>query len=278
MPFDRLTVFWIAIAITLVLFAAGIGVKVSFWSRGRVEDDRGRPVERGKVWFLLRAALRALFSRRFGAVMSRFVLDGLLHRRLWREDRYRWIAHFSMLSGFLALFALSMITGFFEEILHFFLRIDTPLVRFVTNKDTPLMAVLNEFFGLLILVGLAMTLIRRFVLRPAQLRTTAFDTTTIVLLAVIMLTSYPIEAFRLIMQDVPPAAGWYSFMGYPLALAIRPLSLDWPLWHYWTFMAHIAACIALALNMPFSKFFHVLVSPIIATVNSLSDQPVEVRA
>ena len=269
MPFDRLTVFWIAIAITIVLFIAGVAFKASFWSRGRLRDFRGQLVERAKVWVALTNALRVIFSRQFGAVAGGFLFDGLLHRQLWQEDRFRWFAHFCMMGGFLILFALSIITGFFEEILHFMFRIDTPLVQFVTNKDTPLMAVLNEVFGLVILIGIALTMIRRFIVKPEQLRYTSFDTTTIVLLAIIMLTSYPIESFRLIMEDVPPALARYSFMGYPLALLIEPLNLNWPVWHYWTFMIHIAACIVLAVTMPFSKFFHVLVSPIIATANNL---------
>ena len=140
------------------------------------------------------------------------------------------------------------------------------------------MALLNEVLGLVILIGLAMTLIRRFIVRPSQIRTTAFDTTTIVLLALIMITSYPTETFRLLMENVPPALGWYSFIGYPVARLIAPLNLNWEVWHYWTFMAHIAACFALAINMPFSKFFHVLVSPIIATANTVSTHSAEVRA
>ena len=277
MPFDRLTVFWIAIAVTIVVFLTGIGFKASFWARGKVRDLQGKLVERARVWAALRDALRVLFSHRFGEVACGFLPDGLLHRRLWAVDRFRWWAHFLMLSGFLALFTLSNITGFFEEILHVIFRLDTPLVQFVTNKDTPLMAALNDALGLVIMVGLVLTMIRRFIMRPAQLHTTSFDVTTIVLLAIIMLTSYPLEAFRLIVENVPPALGWYSFLGYPLARLIEPLKLNWAIWHYWTFMVHIAACCVLAVNMPFSKFFHVLVSPIIATANQVSDHPVEVQ-
>jgi len=276
MPFDRLTVFWIGIAVTLVIFFAGIGFKMSFWARGRVRDLNGKLVERAKVWVALRDALKVIFSPQFGAVTNSFVLDGLLHRQLWREDRFRWLAHFLMLFGFLALFTLSTITGFFEEILHFIFGVEGTLVEFITNKDTPLMALLNEVLGLVILVGLALTLIRRFIMRPAQIRTTAFDTTTIVLLSIIMVTAYPTEVFRLLMENVPPALGWYSFIGYPLARLIAPLNLNWPVWHYWMFMAHVVACFALAVNMPFSKFFHVLVSPIIATANNLSTHQAEV--
>ena len=46
MPFDRLSVFWIGIAVTLVIFFAGIGFKMSFWSRGRVRDLGGKLAER----------------------------------------------------------------------------------------------------------------------------------------------------------------------------------------------------------------------------------------
>jgi nitrate reductase gamma subunit len=277
MPADRLTVFWIAIAITLVLFLALVGLKVDLWSQGYLRDANGQLVPRRRAGAALMMALRYVFSARFGRVIWVFLVDGLLHRRLWQEDRFRWLTHFLMLFGFFSLFALSIITGFFEEILHLGFGLDTPLVRFVTNKDTPLMALLNESLGLMILAGVLLAVFRRFILRPAQLRTASTDVTTMVLLGIILLTGYPIEAFRLIMDGTPPALAWYSFIGYPLSLAIQPLALDWPLWHYWTFMAHIAACIVLALTMPFSKFFHTLVSPIIATVNVLTGRE-EVQA
>jgi len=269
MPDNRLTIFWIAIFITVILVLIELGVKISFWAQGRVYDRRGRLVESFRAWAALGGALRVLLSQRFGAVAERFVLDGLLHRRLWQEDRYRWACHFLMLAGFLTLFTLSVITGFFEEILHFIFGVDGSLVRFITDKDTPLMAILNELFGLAILAGLALTLVRRFITRPAQLRTVAFDTVTLAVLAVIVATAYPTEAFRLNMQAVPARLAWYSFLGYPLALLMRPLAWNWTVWHYWTFLVHVAACMVLALNLPFSKFFHVLVGPIIATANDL---------
>lgn len=269
---DRLTVFWISIGITFLLFLPLLGWKIDFWSHGFVRDAHGRRVERGKVRAMLQNAVAAIRRNGFGHVASVFILDGLLHRRLWAVDRFRWLSHFLMLVGFLALFALSVITGFFEEILHGFFGVEGPAVEFITNKNTPLMAVLNESFGLLILIGLLLVLVRRFILRPAQLRTAALDVSTLVLLALIMLTSYPTEAFRLLMENTPPNMAWYSFLGYPLALLLRPLNWNWAIWHYWTFMLHIAACIALALYLPFSKFFHVFISPIIATANALRDE------
>jgi len=278
MPDNRLTIFWIGIFIVIFLLLIELGFKISFWAQGRVYDRHGRLVQSAKAWSALVVALQTIFSRRFGTVAERFIMDGLLHRQLWRTDRYRWLCHCLMLVGFLSLFVLSVITGFFEEILHFLFGIDGALVEFITNKDTPLMAVLNDGLGLMILVGMILTIIRRFISRPAQLRTTPFDTTTIIILAVIMLTSYPTEAFRLNMQNTPANLAWFSFLGYPLALLLRPLALNWTIWHYWMFMAHIAACFVLALTFPFSKFFHVLISPIIATANELPKEPAEVHA
>ncbi len=278
MPDNRLTIFWIGIFVVVFLLLIELGFKISFWAQGRVYDRRGRLAQSAKVWAALWAALQTIFSRRCGAVVERFVMDGLLHRQLWRTDRYRWVCHFLMLVGFYTLFVLSCITGFFEEILHAFLGVNGPLVEFITNKDTPLMALLNEVLGLMILAGMVLTIVRRFIKRPAQLRTTAFDTTTIMILAVIMLTAYPTEAFRLNMVGTPASLAWFSFLGYPLALLLRPLALHWPVWHYWMFMLHIAACFVLALTFPFSKFFHVWISPIIATANTLPAGSTEAHA
>jgi len=278
MPFDRLTVFWIAMAISLILFILGLSVKVSFWSQGQVRDAHGRRVLHRKAWVVFKNAIGVVFSRRFFRALKAFITDGMLHRTLLWEDRYRWGSHLLMFGGFLIMFALSIITGFFEEILHHMLGVDTALVRFFTNKDTPFIALANEILGPVILAGLILAAVRRFILRPEQLRTTMFDTNTMILLAFILLTGYPIEAFRLLMENTPPEVAWNSFIGYPLALLLRPLAWHWEMWHYWTFMAHIAACFALLIMMPFSKFFHVLISPIIATVNRLDDLEAEVNS
>ena len=71
MPIDRLTVFWVAMAASVVLFAIGLSVKVSVWSRGYGRDAQGRPVQGRKAWAALQTGVRGIFGRRFTSVAGR---------------------------------------------------------------------------------------------------------------------------------------------------------------------------------------------------------------
>jgi len=198
-----------------------------------------------------------------------FLLDGLFHRRLLAADRGRWFAHACLLGGFAAMFALSLLTGFCTEVLVGLFGVHHPLVLAIVHKDTPAMALANETLGLVMLFGMALLAGRRYLQRPAQLRTAAPDTALVLLLSATLLSGYPVEALRLIAEGVPAHVGWYSYLGYALSLPLHGLPWPWPALHDWAFLAHTTVASALFAYVPFSKFFHALVSPVVATVNSL---------
>ena len=266
----RLPIFWILMAAGTVLFVGGCVVNLSIWLSGAVEGapKQSKPA---RFWAVLRLSLRTVFSRDFGKAAKALMLDGLLHRSLFRADKLRWLSHSSLSLGFLLLFALSIFTGFFEKILHLALGVKTPFVLAVVDKDTPIMAVLNEALGLFLIVGLAALAFRRYISRPAQLRTSGDDNWAIALLGIGLVTAYPTEAVRLIMENTPPSVGWYSFVGYPLAQWMKPLGLPWAEWHAALFFVHVVPFVLLLVFMPWSKFFHVAASPIVAAVNSMRE-------
>jgi nitrate reductase gamma subunit len=265
---SRLGLFWMSHLIVIAIALIGLWMSVSIWLRGKV-NGRADLSTGAKIIALLRIALSTIFSARLWPLLGAFILDGLLHRRLFKEDKLRWAAHASMFLVFLFLGILSTITGFFEEVLKHFLHIETPLVLFITDKDTPIMALMNEIGGLFIIFGGIIVAVRRFIVKPAQLRTAAPDTLLIVALLAVIITGYPIEAMRIIFEDVPPSLARYSFVGYLLALLIEPLNWPWESIHFWLFFFHVGICSLSLLYLPFSKFFHVLVSPVISVVNSI---------
>lgn len=250
---DRLTIFWMLMAATVVLFLWGVAANISIYRRGR-----GRAASPG-----------VLPAPPLGRVLGALLADGLFHRTLLRESKARWAAHTLFAIGFLLLFALSTFTGFFEEILRRGLGVETPLVLAIVDKDTPIMALLNEALGIPLLVGWLALVVRRYALRPAQLRTEADDTWVLALLGLGLLTGYPTEALRFLAEGTAPAAGNISFIGYPLAQALRPLALPWAQWHFALFFVHVLPFMALLVYMPYSKFFHAVMGPIVATVNAL---------
>jgi len=264
---SRLTIFWAAHLTATVIFLAGCWLNLSIWLQGRIEG-RAKP----SLWGAIGASWR--FVRRVGLrrTLRALLLDGLLHRRLLRQDFWRWFAHACLLGSFLALTLLSTFTGIFEEGFVTLLNIRTPLIEAIVNKDTPLMALLNETLGLIMIAGLLLVIARRYIRRPAQLRTGPPDTLLVVLLGVTLLSGYPTEVLRLLMEQAGPGVGWYSYISYPLSLPFRSLNWPWERLHYWVFLFHSLFASAFFAYVPFSKFFHVLVSPVVATANSLAGE------
>ncbi|HOG46107.1 MAG TPA: respiratory nitrate reductase subunit gamma [Anaerolineae bacterium] len=259
----RLAIFWVLIVAATAAFVAGCALNASIWLQGSV-GGRAAPGLRAA----LAAGWRGLRRVGPGRLLRALLRDGLWHRRLRATDRGRWLAHALLLGGFLAMFALSTLTGLCQEVLILLFKVRHPLVEAIVNKDTPVMALANEALGVAMLAGLALMIVRRYVRRPAQLRTAAPDTALIVLLAVTLLSGYPTEVLRILAERVPASLAWYSFVAYPLSLPAQGLDWPWPALHDWAFLFHSSFAAAFLAYAPFSKFFHVLVSPIVAAANS----------
>ena len=116
-----------------------------------------------------------------------------------------------------------------------------------------------------------MMIYRRYGEKPAQLRTGSSDTAIFVLLGAIVLTGFPLEAFRLLAQQPFAATAGWAFTGYPLAWLLQPLHGQWSVWYNGTFWVHFSICNALLFYAPFSRFTHVLMSPLIVALNVMEE-------
>jgi nitrate reductase gamma subunit len=257
-------------ALATVVFFIGAGWNVAVWLQGAVHGDPRLSPGR-KLWLLLGDVAGVLFSRRLWVVVQATLRDALFHRRLQQTSLLRWGAHISLLVSLGALFALSLLTGFCQEILHGIFGVNHPLVLAIMNKDNPFIALANETLNLVACLGLGLVFYRRW-RREAQLLNAAPDLTILILLAVILVTGYPLESFRLLAENVPPSQAVYSFIGYPLALALRPLGWPWLTVHFWAFLFHAVVAAALIAYLPFSKFWHVFASPLVAVANTIQEE------
>ena len=202
---DRLAIFWPLIAVATVVFFIGSGWNVAVWLQGAVRGD-ARLSSGRKLWLLLGDVAGVLFSRRLWLAVQATVRDAILHRRLQQTSLLRWVAHISLLSSLGALFALSLITGFCQEILHSIFGVNHPLVLAIINKDTPVMALANETLNLVAGLGLGLVVYRRWGRREAQLLNAAPDLAILALVATLLVSGYPLESFRLLAENVPPHA------------------------------------------------------------------------
>jgi nitrate reductase gamma subunit len=271
---DIMVVFWAFHLVAMLVFLAGMGLTLSIWLQGTV-NGRNDMSAGQKLAFLMRATLATLFSARVGALLRALIWDGAIHPTLFRQHKWRWIAHFCVFGGIGLLTILSAFSFISVDILIPIFKMDNLFTSIFANKDHILTAFLNELGGLVVIVGLMIVMFRRYVIRKLDLSTRVVDTEIIVYLALIIVSGYAAEVCRLSLEfeELPPTAT-YAFLAYPVARAVRTAALPWGALHDWLFLFHALFSSAVIAYIPFSKFFHAIAGSIVATVNRLqSEEP-----
>lgn len=299
----RLTIFWLVHLTLLGVFAIELLFVLSVWLKARVP---GLPANASR-WRKLGASLKfgagLVFSRRAWPLLKALVVDGMVHRRLYQSSVRRWAVHIAVFGSWLVLGVFSTLTGVSVEILPLLGMspaevASLPFFGHLYHADVWWVAFLNEILGLLALVGVLFMVYRRYVQRDSQLRTMPADTIVIVLLALIAFSGFPTETFRLLAAYTTPAGVFtpsptmispdklppslygvwgpqWAFLGYPSALILGMLRLDAGVWealHSVSFWGHFVIVCVLLFYLPFSRFFHVIMSPVIVAYNTVLDQ------
>ena len=248
------SLFWVVHLLLMVVFAIGL-VRVSFrWLQGKPQS--AKLFEAPGVFPALVSAAQTLLKR-LPAAASGFIIEAWLNRRLWRTNRWRWLNHSLLFNGFLLLMLLSALSVLSEKILlpWFPGLSNAAWVMVWVGRDHPLKALLNEIGSMSMTFGLLFYILRRYIVRPAQLRTGPLDTWMVVALAAILTTGWLTEAIRLNASQMEEFAK-HSFAGASLAWLIRGLNLPWPALLKIQYLFHgILASLVIAL-IPYSKFMH----------------------
>lgn len=270
----RLTLFWIVHPLLLGLFVAMCVYIASVWLRARLPGLPADASRWRKLWTLSGRVLAFIFSRRLWPFLKALLLDGMVHRRLLAVSPSRWLIHISVFGSFAVLGIISVITGVAVEFLPALFPPDhflnaNALVLALRDPDHPAVAFINEVLGLIVLAGMLGALYRRYVWKDPQLRTSGSDTFLLLLITFICAGGFPLESFRLLArQPFAPTAGW-AFLGYNLARAMEPLNRDWVFWYNFSFWVHVGAVHLLLFYAPFSRFAHVVMSPLAVALNNM---------
>ena len=301
-PDLRLTIFWIVHLLMLVGFAVEMLFVISVWYKARVP---GVPVTASrwrKLFATIIFALRLIFSRRLWIMLKALVVDGMVHRRLYRSSFRRWAVHIAVFGSFLLLGIISTITGVVVEFLPLFgmtpdQAASLPLIGPLFHADVWWVALINEVLGLVVLAGMLLVVYRRFIARDPKMKGIPADNLMIILLTLVAFSGFPAETFRLL-ADYTTAAGvfqpdptmispeklppvlyplWgpqWGFVGYFFASLLGGLGVGpgvWNVVHNVFFWLHFVIVTALLYYLPFSRFFHVILSPVIVAYNDMRD-------
>jgi nitrate reductase gamma subunit len=263
---DKHLIFYIMFFPTLIFFFWGMGLHVSMWLEGTLEGaENATKWKKSKIY--IRRAWKGFWARP-GWYVKIFITEVIFHRKLFAKSFYRWLAHTLLVFGFVATFAVDMIKGFTTGYLVEF-GVSFAHV-FETGAIRPFLDFFLELFSFLILLGCVMAIVRRFAIRPDQLRTEEEDVTTLLFILFLELSGFFIEGYRIAHPEVvqakvylanftPPSANnWISFGGYFLSQFLRDIKINADfLWYF-----HVVPSLIWIVYIPHSKLLHIFTSSI----------------
>lgn len=195
---------------------------------------------------------RAVWSRadlNLSALARGFASEVLLQRKLYRDDRVRWLRHIFIYWGFVGLWVFDMVFFFATKLLH--LSVYDPFRLFL---DFGL-----EVYGSVLLLGLAVALTRAYVVRGSK-GSIYNDTPAVTLFFVVTATGFVLEAFRLVAVPYEPYMAW-SFVGLALARSIQGWNLPWSSLYEGLWLLHALIAAASIAYIPLSRMVHIFAVP-----------------
>jgi cytochrome b subunit of formate dehydrogenase/nitrate reductase gamma subunit len=247
--------------VSLILYVIGIGATLTFWFQGAVGDPSFSGHE--KLSYIGEKAWQIIFSKKIFALLKVFVLDVLLLRRILKESVSRWTIH--------SLIYLPFFLRFFIGLVLLLLSVAFPMSRQVAlllDKNYPFIAFTYDFLGLCIIIGVIGAMMRRIHERPQRAVTTGQDYVVLGLIGAILLTGFLVEGMRILLTGIPLSAALASFMGYPVSLLLGLFSIRWEVLYPYGWYVHAILTGALVAYLPFSKMFHILVSPLVLLIKA----------
>ncbi len=236
------TILFILTAVAMAIFAYGVYQRWTLWKAMGKEEIR---------WDQLPLRLKSLF------------VNGFLQIKTWK-DAYPGIMHGLIFFGFFVLiFGAAFDAGEFH--------ITEPLLGWSFNRGNFYLgfAFLMQAFGLCVLIGVLMAMLRRYVIKPERLAykgksdNTADDAIALLFILGIVVTGFLISALRIRVtyQETPWESvrfvSWgiatYALAGVETSTALTLHKVMW-----WT---HTFIVLGFIAYIPYSRLLHIITTP-----------------
>jgi nitrate reductase gamma subunit len=249
--------------ITFVLFLGGVAITLSLWFRGTLGDPAYSTHE--KISYLGEKIWQVLFSRRILTLLKVFVVDVLLLRGILKESLSRWTVHSFIYLPFFLRFFIGLILLIASKCFPM-----SPSVAMLLDKNYPPIAFIYDLLGLCVIMGIAGATMRRFQKKFQNRPSASQDMIVLALLGMILITGFIVEGLRILLTGIPSSAAFPSFVGYPLSLFLGLLPIRWESVYPYGWHVHAVLTGLFIIYLPFSKMFHIFVSPMVLLINSVT--------
>ncbi len=278
-------ILYLIAAIVVGIFIYAIYRRYKFWRLGK-PDNRFSHLGK-RIWaFIVTAIVDGLLHRKFfgvapsldyrwlslkdflpdvalGRGYKRPSLKDFVPREFYPKEFYPGIAHLLIFIG-----AMVLILGaFLDFISHYFFH-------FMHGGFYLGYSVVVDTFGILLLVGIVLAIIRRYIQRPDRLDNKGEDLIALLLIGLVVVTGFFVEGFRIAATELKTTPAWalWSPGGFILAQAFSGLSqsalLTWHRVWWWSHMVIGFGAIAY-VSLYWNRLWHIIVSPLNVFFRSL---------
>lgn len=176
----------VSLYVALAVCGLGLIYKGSTWFRHSIGNSAGDIGAGKRIAAASRGVLGTVLGAGFLVLLRVFLVDVLLERKLFRQDRRRWLAHMSIFVGFTMLLLMHAMAKF------------TSMAVFRSYLPTlnPFWF-LRDLFGAMVLLGLGFSIYRRFLQKSDGLSTNGRDVYAIVIVAAIVLSGVLLEGAKI---------------------------------------------------------------------------------
>ena len=178
--------FDILLYISLTLFLLGLIYKVSSWFIKKFGVIGRTATTAQRVRSAASGILRVIFGIKILFVLKAILVDVLLQGRVFKEDVVRWLAHMLIFYGFMLLLLMHALDSMTAEV--WFSDYYPTVNPFLFLRD---------LFGALVLIGVALAAVRRYLKKIPRLRTGGRDHYAVIILAVIVLSGIALEGLKI---------------------------------------------------------------------------------
>jgi len=198
----------ISLYIALIIFGLGLIYKISTWFRYKISIKSLEISSSQRFFAAIRGIPLTLFSAKILTLFRNFILDVLLQFRILKEDFLRWFMHICIYGGFVLLLLMHALDQY----------VTVALFDKYYSTINPFMF-LRDLFGILVILGAAIAIYRRFILKVPRLITNGMDIYAIVIVAVIMLSGIFLESTKMVAySDYQRMVNEYSGLSDPQEL------------------------------------------------------------
>lgn len=201
--------------IALAFFGIGLLYRIFNWFRYSISIEAGEISSSRRVLSALRGIFFTLLSLKIVTLLKVFVLDILLNGRILREDFLRWLMHICIYIGFVLLILMHALGQY----------VSAAIFEDYYSTINPFLF-LRNLFGVMVLIGVAIAIYRRFILKIPRLMTQSKDLYAIIIVAVIIISGIVLEGTKMVSHDIyKQMVEDYSDLSDPLEL--RALEAYW---------------------------------------------------